>query len=780
MLRTKLRRDLLGLRAQIAAVALVMACGVALMIGTRGLIRSLNTARDTYYASQRFAEGFADVKSAPRGVLPQIAEIVGVNAVEASIVHPVLLTMPGVVEGVRGLATSLPDDGLPTLNIPLLRAGRWPRAGNLNETLVSEAFAKAHHLAPGDTLAALVNGTQARLTVVGVVLAPQFVFESPISVGMPDPRVFGALWMPEGDLGRMTGLDGAFNSLAFTYDESRHAAVFAAVDEALRPYGGSRALDRSEHAGNRRLNDELKLLADLSVGFPFALLGVAVFMVHSVVTRQIALQREQIAVFKAFGLPDRDVGAHFLQLGLLFALAGVLLGVVAGQVLGLRLMEVYRVIFYFPSFDYFPSWGAVGASAAASFLAVGAGVSGVVRRVARLAPAVAMRAEPPAEHHGAAGRWRRAPIGLRMVLRKLRQKPARAALMGVAVAVATGLLMVPRVLRDSLDYVADYEWGRFQTGDATVRFIQAAPLAAADDFAKLPDVLAVQAAREVPVELLLGDRTSLQVFTGLDKNLPYLKPLKADGGAFRPRGDGVWVSRGFAEFHGLRPGQRLRYRVLEGRRREGEVIVEGLVENHLSASFFVDLESLNRWMGDGERINVLFVGLKAGDRSGFWKAVRESPRVDSALASKGQRQGFLDGSAKSVGFLQAIFSLFALTVAVATIYNATNIALSERQRELVTLRVLGFGRGTVNLAFVGEIVAVVGVGLPLGLWLGGHMATGFIGSINNESLRFPVLLDVHTRLFAVSVIGGAALVCTVLACRRLHRLSMVDVMKARE
>jgi len=159
LLDRKLLRDLRGLRSQALAVALVMACGLAMMIMTRSLILSLASTRDAYYEEHRFAEVFARLKRAPNSVREQLAAIPGVAAVQTSIAIQVTLDVPGLPEPAVGLINSLPERGEQVLNRLYVRSGRLPQGRTaIGELAIGESFAEAHGLKPGDTLAAVSSG----------------------------------------------------------------------------------------------------------------------------------------------------------------------------------------------------------------------------------------------------------------------------------------------------------------------------------------------------------------------------------------------------------------------------------------------------------------------------------------------------------------------------------------------------------------------------------------------------------------------------------------------
>ena len=287
MLDRKLLRDLRAVKSQAIAVALVMSCGLAMMIMTRSLMLSLGTTRDDYYRAHRFAEVFARLKRAPDAVRAELAAIPGVATVQTSIAIQVSLDVPGLAEPAVGLLNSLPERGEAELNRLHVRHGRLPAGGTaVGELAVGEAFAEAHGLRPGDGLAAVLNGARQSFRLSGIVLSPEFVFEAPPGAALPDNRTYGVFWMPYRELATAFQMYGAFNAVALTLAPgAREREVIAAVDRVLAPYGGRGAHGRADHPSDRRVDDELRVLQGLSVAFPLVFLGVAAFMTHSVMSR---------------------------------------------------------------------------------------------------------------------------------------------------------------------------------------------------------------------------------------------------------------------------------------------------------------------------------------------------------------------------------------------------------------------------------------------------------------------------------------------------------------
>ena len=197
-LRRKVLRDLRRLWAQVLAIALVLAAGVATLILGNGAYSSLYQTRARYYEENRFADVFADVTRAPKALLGEVRAIEGVLDAEARIVKLGLLDLPGMVEPGSVLFVSLPETG--GLNRLYLRLGRLPEPLAADEIVVSEGFAKAHGLEPGDHLPVLMNGQWRELKITGVALSPEFIYALGPGQMMPDPRRFGVVWAPRAGL----------------------------------------------------------------------------------------------------------------------------------------------------------------------------------------------------------------------------------------------------------------------------------------------------------------------------------------------------------------------------------------------------------------------------------------------------------------------------------------------------------------------------------------------------------------------------------------------------
>jgi putative ABC transport system permease protein len=784
LLDRKLLRDLRALKSQALAVALVMACGLAMMIMTRSLILSLATTRDTYYRENRFADVFARLKRAPNAVREQLAAIPGVATVQTGIAVQVTLDVPGLAEPAVGLINSLPERGEQVLNRTYLRAGRLPLGRTTHgELAVGEAFAEAHGLKPGAQLSAILNGAKQSFRLSGIVLSPEFVFEAPPGAALPDNKTYGVFWMPYRELATAFQLYGAFNNVALSLAPGAlEGDVIAAVDRVLLPYGGRGAYGRENHPSHRRLDDEIRVLQGLSVAFPLVFLSVAAFMTNSVMSRQIALQREQIAMLKACGFGNAQIGAHYFKFSLAIVVAGVGLGSLAGIVLGQRLVVMYHLFFRFPELDFLLDTHVLVAAAVVSSLAAFAGVWGAVQRAVRLAPAEAMRPEAPASYRPAlaerlgAARW--FTPSFRMALRNIERRPVRGGLTCLALALATAILIVPNSFRDGIAYVIDFQWDIVQRQTVTLSLVEPGPARAVADFRHMPGVVLAEPFRFVPIELRAGPVMRRLTLQGLPEHGTLSRVIDAHPSQLTLPERGIVISAKLADVLHVRPGDQIVAKVLEGEQRELTVPVVGLAEDFAGTAAYMELHALNRLLLEGDRINGAHLVVESARWNEFLQAVKNTPRAAGCVIKDSIREGFRKTTGESIGLLQKMYAMFATIVAFGIIYNSARISLSERARELATLRVLGFTRGEVGAVLVGELVLLTVVALPIGLMLGSAFAKGILTSVNTETVRLPLVLTPANYAAAVLVVAVASALSALFAARKLAEIDLVSALKA--
>jgi putative ABC transport system permease protein len=781
----KLWRDLRRMKGQVLAVALVMACGLAMMIMARSLIFSLESTRREYYEANRFAQVFAHLKRAPNALVARVAALPGVAEVQAGLSVQVTLDLAGLDEPASGMVRSLPDYEGPRLNRLFLRAGRWLAPGGRGEVLVGEAFAGANGLRPGDTIALLLNGRREEFAIAGIVLSPEFIFESRPGAALPDNRTYGVFWMSYRELAYAFDLYGAFNYLSLTLAPgASERPVIAELDRLLTPYGGRGAYGRSDHPSHIRVSDEIHVLSTLAIGFPVVFLSVAAFMTNAVLSRLLALQREQIAILKAFGFTNARIVVHFLKFAFVMVAAGTVVGASTGVALGHQLVEMYHRFFRFPELEFRLDQSALPVALGVSAAAAMAGVFSAVRRAARLPPAEAMRPEPPARYRPAlverTGVAHVLSHTFRIAVRNLERKPVQALFTIAGLALATGIMIVPNCFRDGVKEVLDFQWDVVQRQDVTLGLVEPAANKVIHLLGQLPGVVSVEPVRHAFVRLRFGHRHRQLGIQGLPEGGLHSRIIDA---AYRqvpvPR-QGLALSSKLADVLGARVGDEIIVEALEGRRLIRTVPLIGLAEDFAGLAAYMDLHSLNRVLGEGDVVTGASFNVDPARRGEFLKSLKGIPRVGWVAIKESLRSNFRQTTAASIGLIQMIYLAFAIVVAFGVVYNNARISLAERAHELATLRVIGFSQREVGAVLVTELVILALIAVPIGLLLGTGFATAILRTVNTETVRVPLVLTAGNYAFAVLIVTVASTLSALFVLRQLDHLNLVGVLKAPE
>ncbi len=781
----KLLRDLKRLKSQAAAVALVMACGLAMMITTRSLISSLDDTRANYYEGYRFADVFGSLKRAPNHLAERLAALPGVAGVQTDIAAQVTLDLPGRDEPASGLVRSLPDFGEPELDRLFLRRGRWLTPGARRELLVSEAFADANLLKPGDTLTLIMNGRRQDFRIAGIVLSPEYIFESRPGVALPDSRSYGIFWMSYKEVATAWDLYGAFNHYALKLAPGADPApVIAGADTLFKPYGGFGAFGRKDHPSHIRVSDEIRTLTILSIGFPTVFLGVAAFMTNAVLSRLLALQREQIAILKAFGFTNGQIVAHYLKFAGVIGCAGTALGGLGGFVLGRWMLGLYAPLYRFPELAFHLNPVAVAIAVSVGVLAVVVGVLGAVRRAARLPPAEAMRPEPPAHYRVSflerTGFRRLFSHSFRIAVRNLDRRRTQALLTVAGLALATGLLVLPNTLKSGIHEIIENQWDVVQRQDINIGFAEPSATRVEHELERLPGVIKVEPSRSVATRIHFHGISRQIGLRSLDPGAMHSRAIDRHQRELTPPTDGMILSAKLAEVFGAKPGDELVVEVLEGRRPVRAIRLTGLAQDFTGIAAYMDRQAINRFLGEGDVISGASLTIDAAQRTEFLRALKYVPRISWISIKDTLRQSFRETTAKMMGMLSTLYLTMAVIVAFGVIYNNARISLAERARELATLRVIGLTQREVGAVIVSELAILAVLAIPLGLLFGTGFAAGIIRSVNTETVRLPLVFTSYTYTFAILVVLTASALSALAVLRKLKQLDLIGALKAPE
>jgi putative ABC transport system permease protein len=787
-LNRKLLRDLWKSKGQAIAVTAVILCGIADYVCVSSAYRNLKLTRDTYYREYRLADFWIPLERAPKSAVYKVEAIPGVIRARGRIVKDVNLDIAGSNDPKIGRIVSMPDKPKTVLNDFCLVKGRYFSSDALDEVILSDRFAKANNLRVGDRIRATINTRKETLRIVGTALSPEYVYMiRNAQEFIPNDRGFGVLFVKETFAEMILDMRDACNEIVGAVDNPEQLdAVFDRAKQILEPYGVLATIKQYDQLSNRFLSDEITGLGVAAKIDPAIFLGIAAMILMLMLERMVKRERTEIGVLKAYGYTDLAIVGHYLKFASLVAVAGWLGGMAVGQWLGQWIIRMYQQFYQFPLLRYRFYGDVLGLSLLIAVVAGWLGASVAVVRVLRISPAEAMRPEAPRlggaillERIG--WFWRRASFSWKMLLRNMARYKIRAAVTIFGVAMATAILIIGRFATDSMDRLMQHQFRDVQRQDIKVTFVLERGQEAIGDLRRLDHVRHVEPLFEYPFEVRTGWRKKELLITGMRADTRMFRLLDTEGRSIELADEGLTMTERTAHELGLRAGDQIELQPMIGKvKKVRTVTVRPPVRQYLGTGAYMNLDALSRLMDENLAVNAALLQIDRGAERLLTRRLKDIPAIAGVEIKENSLISFEKTLAASMAIMNAILLTFAGVIAFAIIYNATSITITERSRELTSLRVLGFSLDEVGGIVFREnwLLSVVGVaaGVPLGLGL----CRLLILAYETDLYRLPFAVRNRTFVMTVASIAVFVALANWTSRRRLAGLDMVEVLKSRE
>ena len=780
----KLIRDFRRLWSQFLAIALVLAAGVAVLLMSFGMSRALEETRATYYERNRFADIFVDLQRAPDMMLDLVRAIDGVASAEARVTTYATLDIPAKVDATVAFVASLPDEAA-DLNQLILRLGNWPNPTDTDAVVLNAPFGEANDLWPGDVFTATLNGTKRDLRVTGWALSPEFIYTIGPGSMIPDDEDFGVIWMPEHALAAAMDRTGAFNNLSVKLRPGQRIdPVIDAIDTLLEPYGALGAIDRTEQVSNAFIDAEITQLRTLSYTLPPIFLGITVFLVNMVIGRIVTLERAEIGLLKALGYSDIAILVHYLLLAGLVGVVGVVLGYAAGSWLSYQLAALYADFLKFPYLIYSVSWNTYIVAGLLGLIAAGSGAARAAWTAARLAPATAM--SPPAPPRFRTSWIDRLLRAMRisqptmMILRSIVRWPVRAALSVLGMALAVGILVSSNFFPDSLDLVIDTAFYQSNRQHAVLFFNDDMDDKAVVEARRLPGVLQAEGQQVMTAVLRHQHHKKRTTIDARRPGMDLSRVVSADGTIVDAPPGGIMLSERLASQLGAAVGDVIEVSFLGIHKGTHALPVTQLVTQFFGLGAYMDQDTVNQLFQQNTQVAIVNVTLDPAFHDAFQQSLKDLPHLAGRAMLAKNRAGFEETISRNILITTTIYAILGTLITVGVAYNGARIQLSERARELASLRILGFTRGEVGFVLVGEIMLLALLAQPVGWLIGWGVAKMLTESYASDLYSMPLVVNASTFASASLIVLTAAFVSVLIVRRRLDGINLVSVMKTRE
>ncbi len=790
MLWRKLRRDLFERKGSMLSLLMIVVVGVGCFVALGSVWCDLDGARARYYAAQRLADFSIDLKRMPVSEVMNALASPNVRSLTHRVRVPALLDLENVEEPISGTAISLPTEPTPVLNDVLLRSGRRFSSPRAREAILNESFARANGLRPGDRLKVLLADQQHDVLIVGTAMSPEFVYLLPPGGAIaPDPARFGVLYMPTEFLQEAADQNGACNEvLGLVHDDSDTAVdnTLAMLSRRFDSYGVINTTPRRQQPSFRFLADELQGLKVTSELIPGLFLAVAALILNVILGRIITQQRVVIGTLKAIGYGRGTIMRHYAGYGLFVGAIGGLAGLGLGYWMQGGMINIYHEFFALPDLrrHFYPNINFTAMGLCLVF-ALG-GTMLAVKKAVALEPAEAMHPPPPEK----GGRvlperlpflWKILSFRWKMILRAVFRNPFRSSVSIFASAISTGLVLATLSLNDAMNYMMEFEFIHVSHQDITIQLRQPVDREVVTEINHQPSVMRAEPQLILTCDLSNGAWSRRTAVIAQNHGTTLYTPLDNENNRVSIPSQGLVLSRELANILHVHPGDTIRLRPLSGERREVTAPVISIVETFLGLNAYANLDYLNRLTGEQATVNVLLSQLYPG---ALWddfltkvKTYRPVVGMNERLRGFEQLQGSFGETNRT---MISIVILFAGLIAFGSVFNAALVSLSERQREVGTLRVLGYEPIQVTRLFAGESFLLNGVGMLFGLGIGIGLAHLFASGYSSELFRFPVRILPSQFLITSAIMACYIILAQLIIYRLVIRFPWLEVLNVKE
>lgn len=793
MLDRKLVRDLLRLRASIIGIIFIIALGVTCLVTLGSAYRNLLSARDDYYAQSRLADFWIDVRRAPNSIVDELAAIPGVMGVQPRIVARTNVTIRGAAEPITAEVVSIvPRDADPdqAINRVVIMRGSAFTDDSAPEVLLNDAFARARGLGPGDVVEVLLNQRRQSLRVVGTAISAEFVYLIPPGGLWPEPETYAVLYLPHRFAEEALGYSGSFNQVVGLLApglQERPAEALHRLELLLEPYGVLAATPRADQLSHWILSSELNELRTQAVIIPSIFLAAAALVLNALIGRLVQQQRTTIGALKAMGYTSRELFVHFTKFGLLVGLVGGLAGAAGGHLLAALLTEVYRQFFEFPRLSARFHLGVVilGITVSLAFSLVG-----VLRgawQVMKMNPAAAMRPALP-ERSGRSWLeqwpwiWSRLGIRWHTVLRTVSRHRARTFSGLFAAACGSGLVFMSLSMYSAVHHMVDFQFRMILVSDLDVTLHEERSHQALLEAQRLPGVTRAEPIFTVPCTLQFGHRSRRTGVTGLMPGAMLTVPRDVDGRAVPVPAVGITLTRTFAEVLGAGLGDELTLTPIRGDRTPRHVPITAIVDSFLGMAAYADFDYLNSLVGEGGAISTIQLLVDRGENTeaALFAMLRDRPAVATVGSNRLRRANVEKMLTEQMTVSMTFLIGFAGVLFLGSTLSAARMSLADRQREVATLRVLGYTSREVGGIFLRESVLVSTIGALMGLPLGYLLLRWVLTLTDTEVFRIPLV--VAPAAWVTPVLLGIlfTFISHLPIQRSIRRMNWLDIVNVKE
>jgi putative ABC transport system permease protein len=326
----------------------------------------------------------------------------------------------------------------------------------------------------------------------------------------------------------------------------------------------------------------------------------------------------------------------------------------------------------------------------------------------------------------------------------------------------------------------DVEFRLAQRYDAVAAFAGERDVSAALELRHFEGIVSAEAFRTTTVRVRSGAVTRTVPLTGLAVAGELYHLVDVDGASYPVPDAGVAITAGLSRLLGVGPGDSLTVELLERAGETRVVDIAGVVDPMIGQGLYTSRRVVNALLREGDMASGAYLRIAPAREADAFAAMKRAPLLVGAISRAATIRNIDEQMRESMVFLLALIVSSACVIAIGVVYNSSRIALSERGRELASLRVLGFSTNEVAGMLLGEQLVMVMLAIPVGLGIGALFSAALVSAFETERFHFPLVFAARSQVFAALVTLGAAALAAIVIRGRVRRLNLVAALRTRE
>ncbi|KMZ44914.1 MULTISPECIES: FtsX-like permease family protein [Bacillales] len=766
----KLGRDIKQSIGQFIAFVLVIAVGAFFYGGLVTYSNNLSTYTEGYFQEHNISDLYVFYNQISQNDVAVLSEIEGIKKIEARYTFD-------ATQAFEGEKASLKIHSIPVkneINTITLIEGRIP--SKKNEIVVDSRYAKEHLFQVGDEISIRANERNFTFTISGLGENVEHAKKNEIQ----DHKTYGVAYIAEDTLSEILG-GLSYNEIMIDategYDIDKLGQSIEAQSKHL-PYVHQVRKERT--FSYSKINETIHNNQLMSIVIPFVLFLIVAIILFLTMSRMIDSQRNQVGIMKALGVKNRSIMLHYMGYPVLASIIGSIIGCAIAALVFVPFVTASSARAYsLPGITYSLSFYTfippIIFSSAFGILACY--LSG--RSILKECAAQAMRPKPPKKMktlwiERIPGIWSHISYSYKLILRNIFLNKQKAIASSIGVVVSTVLLITAFGTQSALQKVAS-QMEEVYTYDLRVDYT----LGTSVDTVKLPSgIKNGYSLSTFPVEFIKGDEKANTTLVVTEKENTLIHFFDENNNRITLENNGVLVPKSYADKYHISAGDTIpiTFKAPELQNKSVDMKVLHISTQYSNPSFYLTPDYLKSFGIDYSPTSLFVEANSSADLIRVRNFFEQDPHVET-LADRDDLKKTAEYILKQNNFVFIMFIVCAVILSFGAIYSISSINIYERNRELATLKVLGYQKHKINRLIFFENLILTTFAILVALPISSYVYSVIVKALSSTHQQIPDQLTLPILLVSVILAYLLTILSNLLLQRKVTNINMIESLK---